>query len=257
MNKAWRAFRRWPIPVQVLAWFFVGLFVLGAVASEKPKSTGSPTNPTTPRPPSRTAPPSAAPTDASNGASVGSITDGDTLRLADGTRIRLIGIDTPDTGRCYAVEAAAWLSQLVPPGTALRLVYDVQRQDRYGRDLAYIYRAGDGLFVNRAMASDGYAQQLTVPPNVAHAEAFRVAVAGARTANRGLWAGCPTGAAFAAPTAAPSARPSEVPAVTTGAATTYSNCTEALAAGVAPIQRGQPGYSSKLDRDDDGIACET
>lgn len=36
----------------------------------------------------------------------------------------------------------------------------------------------------------------------------------------------------------------------------YPNCAAARAAGVAPIRRGQPGYSGKLDRDDDGIACE-
>jgi hypothetical protein len=36
----------------------------------------------------------------------------------------------------------------------------------------------------------------------------------------------------------------------------YENCTAVRAAGAAPIHRGEPGYSSKLDRDDDGIACE-
>ncbi|WP_242915642.1 MULTISPECIES: excalibur calcium-binding domain-containing protein [Brevundimonas] len=36
----------------------------------------------------------------------------------------------------------------------------------------------------------------------------------------------------------------------------YANCSEARAAGAAPIRRGQPGYGSHLDRDGDGIACE-
>lgn len=37
----------------------------------------------------------------------------------------------------------------------------------------------------------------------------------------------------------------------------YKNCTEARAAGAAPLYRGEPGYRSALDRDDDGVACET
>ncbi len=40
------------------------------------------------------------------------------------------------------------------------------------------------------------------------------------------------------------------------AGATYANCSEAEAAGAAPISRGEPGYSSRLDRDNDGIACE-
>ncbi|MGH9185666.1 MAG: thermonuclease family protein [Acidimicrobiales bacterium] len=135
---------------------------------------------------------------------VESITDGDTLRVQGGTRVRLIGIDTPElagTGECYAVEAATHLSELTPPGTPVRLVADVGRTDRYGRTLSYVYRLGDGLFVNLAMAADGYAVQLTVPPNVAHVEDISGAVAEARDADRGLWAACP---AAESPVATPS-----------------------------------------------------
>ena len=39
-------------------------------------------------------------------------------------------------------------------------------------------------------------------------------------------------------------------------ATYYPNCSAARAAGVAPLYRGQPGYASTLDRDNDGVACE-
>jgi len=81
---------------------------------------------------------------------VGSITDGDTLRTSDGMRIRLIGMDTPEVGAYYAIEATAHLAELVPVGSAIRLVYDVERLDRYGRTLAYVYRLPDGLFVNLA-----------------------------------------------------------------------------------------------------------
>ena len=64
---------------------------------------------------------------------------------------------------------------------------DAEARDRYGRLLAYIYRAKDNLFVNLALARDGYADVLTYPPNVAHADEFVAAVRDARDANRGLW----------------------------------------------------------------------
>lgn len=123
-------------------------------------------------------------------ATVGSITDGDTFRTADGTRVRLIGVDTPERGDCYFSEASRHLETLIPAGSEVRLAYDVERTDRFGRTLAYVYRLDDDLFVNRAMAEDGYALQLTIAPNVSYAEEFRAAVASARDADRGLWSGC-------------------------------------------------------------------
>ena len=128
-----------------------------------------------------------------------SITDGDTLRIRiEGIeeRVRLIGIDTPETrGRgglreCFGAEATARLKSLLPPGTAVRLERDAEARDRYERLLAYVYRADDDLFVNMAMARDGYAAALTFPPNVTYAEQFRDAAADAREAGRGLWSAC-------------------------------------------------------------------
>jgi micrococcal nuclease len=124
---------------------------------------------------------------------VESITDGDTLRVTGSERVRLIGIDTPEVSggvECFGREATAHLTDLIPPGTPLRLEYDAERTDRYGRTLAYVYRADDGLFVNVAMAADGYAAQLTIPPNVARVDEIGDAVAEARAAGRGLWSAC-------------------------------------------------------------------
>lgn len=125
------------------------------------------------------------------------IVDGDTLYLADlDERLRLIGIDTPETRHpdrgveCFGRRAAAHLADLVPPGTAVRVVFDVERRDRYGRPLGYLYRAEDDRFVNRAMVADGYARVSTVPPNVARAEVLRAAERRARAAGRGLWTAC-------------------------------------------------------------------
>ncbi|MGH9150362.1 MAG: thermonuclease family protein, partial [Acidimicrobiales bacterium] len=79
---------------------------------------------------------------------------------------------------------------LVPAGTPVRLVRDVEARDRYGRLLAYVYRARDDLFVNLALARDGMADLLTIAPNVAHRDALAAAAAEARRADRGLWARC-------------------------------------------------------------------
>ena len=134
-------------------------------------------------------------------AAVEEVVDGDTLavRLDGGRRerVRLLGIDTPESVKrdtpveCFAREAAARLRALLPGGTPVRLVRDVEERDRYGRLLAYVYRQPDGLFVNLDLVRGGYAQLLTYPPNVAHAEELRRAAADARRARRGLWGSCP------------------------------------------------------------------
>jgi micrococcal nuclease len=136
-------------------------------------------------------------------ATVVRVVDGDTIRARlDGggeEPVRLIGIDTPETKdprkpvQCYGREAAARTAALLPRGTRVRLERDVEARDRYGRLLAYVFRASDGLFVNLALAREGYAQVLTIPPNVAHAEEFVAAVREAREAGRGLWSACSRG----------------------------------------------------------------
>lgn len=123
---------------------------------------------------------------------VTSITDGDTFRAGD-ERVRLIGIDTPEISggvECYGHEASDALAALIPVGTEVRLVTDVEPVDRYDRTLAYVYRTSDGLHVNLRMAADGFASPLTVPPNVAHAEDFVAAAGEARDAGLGLWSAC-------------------------------------------------------------------
>jgi micrococcal nuclease len=126
------------------------------------------------------------------------VVDGDTVRvrLAGGTeRVRLIGIDTPETVKpdtpvqCYGRAASAEAHRLLD-GRDVRLVADVESRDRYGRLLAYVYRRPDMLFVNAELARRGFARQLTVPPNVRHADEFRRLVAEARAAGRGLWRAC-------------------------------------------------------------------
>jgi micrococcal nuclease len=126
-----------------------------------------------------------------------SITDGDTIRvqLASGReeRVRYIGVDTPelahfgDPDECFGARATAYNARLVG-GRTVRLVRDVEPRDRYGRLLAYVY-AGR-TFVNAELVRAGYAQVLTVPPNVRFADRFRRLAAAARSAGSGLWSAC-------------------------------------------------------------------
>lgn len=119
---------------------------------------------------------------------VASITDGDTLVCEGGTRVRLLLIDTPemDQGE-FGRQARRELVKLAPPGTHLRLEGDVERRDRYGRSLAYLYTP-DGRMLNEEMARAGFALTLVYPPNVKHVERIRDAVDAARESGAGLWA---------------------------------------------------------------------
>src|SRR3954453_13739578 len=126
------------------------------------------------------------------------VVDGDTIRVRLGgreERVRYIGVDTPETVKpgtpvqCFGRAASAYNKRLVR-GRSFRLVFDAERRDRYGRLLAYVYRGPDGLFVNAELVRRGFAQTLTIPPNVAHAAELRALAGRARRDGRGLWAAC-------------------------------------------------------------------
>jgi micrococcal nuclease len=132
------------------------------------------------------------------------VVDGDTIvvrftRTDTEEHVRLIGIDTPETKKpntpveCFGKEASLHMVGLLAPKSALRIVRDAEARDRYGRLLAYVYRGRDGLFVNLAMARDGFAAPLTIPPNVAHADEIVAAANAAQRADAGLWARCTSG----------------------------------------------------------------
>jgi len=115
------------------------------------------------------------------------IRDGDTLRCADGQRVRLLMIDAPELGQGASGEAAGdALRALAPPGTRVRLETDVRERDQFERILAYAWLP-DGRMVNEEMARSGYAVALVYPPNVRHAGRIRAAVRQARADRRGLW----------------------------------------------------------------------
>lgn len=141
--------------------------------------------------------------DGGGGAGVGvgrvvKVVDGDTIHVQLGDtreKVRYIGIDTPETKdprkpvQCYGQRASDFNEQLVG-GESVRLVLDVQARDRYGRLLAYVYRVRDDLFVNAELARLGYAQPLTIAPDVRYAERFAALAREAREQGRGLWSAC-------------------------------------------------------------------
>ena len=128
-----------------------------------------------------------------------SVVDGDTIDvniIGHRERVRLIGIDTPETKKpntpiqCYGPEATKFTKSLLPSDTPLHLERDVVARDDFGRMLAYVYVAGDGEFVNMTIIGKGFARPLTIPPNTAHANEFIEAARVAQADNIGLWARC-------------------------------------------------------------------
>jgi micrococcal nuclease len=116
-------------------------------------------------------------------------TDGDTLWLSGIGKVRLIGVDTPEVYfevECFGREASAFVERTVPLGTEVRYQLGVEERDRYGRALAYVWLR-DGRFLNRLLVARGYAQPLTVPPNVEYEDLFVRVARRAREAGRGLW----------------------------------------------------------------------
>ena len=116
------------------------------------------------------------------------VIDGDTIDvLIDGeeSRVRYIGIDTPERGQPFYQQATDFNRQLVADQTII-LVKDVSDTDRYGRLLRYIYLP-DGTFVNAELIASGNARLVTYPPDVAFVEQFKSLQQQARSAERGLW----------------------------------------------------------------------
>lgn len=125
------------------------------------------------------------------------VVDGDTVAVSLAgrrERVRYIGVDTPESVRpgfpveCFGKRAGELNRRLVA-GRTVRLRFDRERRDRYGRLLAYVYAGG--VFVNAELIRRGYATALAIAPNDSRAGLFRRLEDGARRAGRGLWSRCP------------------------------------------------------------------
>jgi micrococcal nuclease len=117
-----------------------------------------------------------------------SVHDGDTITVSLNGRkekVRLIGIDAPELAQePWGMQSQGTLERLVK-GRLVRLETDIKERDQYGRLLAYVYV--DDTFVNAELVRQGQAVLYTVPPNVAHVEAYRVAQEEAQETARGVW----------------------------------------------------------------------
>ena len=127
------------------------------------------------------------------------VVDGDTVDIdinGNTERVRLIGVNTPETKHptkpieCFGPEASAYLTQLLPKGTHVRIERDIEARDRYGRMLLYLYRESDNLFINLDLVLRGYGTPMSIEPNTFHRNDFVRAAAQAEAANVGLWKAC-------------------------------------------------------------------
>jgi len=140
------------------------------------------------------------------------VIDAATLKLTNGEMVRLIGIKTPDDDK-MGQEATEFVKSLLKERQEVRLEFDVQERDKYGRLLAYVfYGLGYSLkdrvslivphyyhlmddrkdeeytvFINATIIKAGYATPMTIPPNVKYAELFQKLYEEARRERRGLW----------------------------------------------------------------------
>jgi endonuclease YncB( thermonuclease family) len=215
-----RRFEAWPNRLKLTTFLLVGILI-GSVLSSlgdpgptkaeadpissanvSPSPSPSPTETTTPSPspsPTQTASPSPSPrpkTDGTN-ATVSRVVDGDTIETdfrGSIIDIRLIGVDTPETVHpsepieCYGPAASKFTTRALE-GERVRLEFDVERQDRYGRTLAYVWL--NGKLFNQRLVRAGFANVSTFPPNVKYVASEAVGVVAAEVAAEGTATGLP------------------------------------------------------------------
>jgi micrococcal nuclease len=119
------------------------------------------------------------------------VADGDTIILEDGKLIRYMGIDAPEidhktnTAEPYGFISREFNKNLVLSGK-LRLEFDQRMQDRYGRQLAYVFLE-NGVFVNQALIENGYAFYLYQSANLKYHDLFIKKQQEAMAAKKGIW----------------------------------------------------------------------
>lgn len=200
-----------------------------------------------------------------------SVYDGDTLTVADGERVRLLQIDTPElgSGECYSRAARTALLRLAPPGSAVALEADprLDQVDRYGRLLSYVWRGS--VNVNLALVREGAATPYFYRGEKGkYAAALLAAAREAKAKKRGLWGACPgtrldpsapatTGQS--GPATRTRARPGSCdPNYTGGCVPPYPpdvDCADLRALGIGPV-RVIGTDVHHLDGDGDGWGCE-
>jgi micrococcal nuclease len=122
---------------------------------------------------------------------VKTVIDGDTIELNDGEKVRYIGIDAPEfqsskkNAEKFAEEAFQANRKIVE-NRKVKLEFDVEQRDQYGRLLAYVYTE-DGIMVNEWLVANGYAKTVVFPPNVRYVDRFKNLEKEAQKQKIGLW----------------------------------------------------------------------
>lgn len=122
------------------------------------------------------------------------VVDGDTFQTQEGDKVRLIGVNTPETVKpdspveAYGKEASDFTKSKLS-GKQVYMYADAGDADKYGRKLRYVFVKGDAVMVNEQLVSEGYANAMTIPPNVMFKDKFVKLEREARSAKKGLWAG--------------------------------------------------------------------
>jgi micrococcal nuclease len=125
-------------------------------------------------------------------ATVSRVIDGDTIELEGGERVRYLMVNTPETtggkNECYGSNAVQFNMDLVV-GKDVELRYDVEREDQFGRTLAYV--TVDGMEVNRLILERGFGCLLHIPPNGDdRLDEFKMLEQTAKLSMKGLWGAC-------------------------------------------------------------------
>jgi micrococcal nuclease len=178
------------------------------------------------------------------------VVDGDTIVLDGNEKVRLIGIDSPELNDSRATvrqlaEKCYEFARSIIEGRRVRLEYDQDRVDKYGRTLAYIYLE-NGTFINAEMVKQGFAYAYVKYP-FKHMDDFRRYEQEARQNSRGLWAGGIGGSEAIEKTASPASVDSKTIVYITRSGTKYhtENC-RSLSKSKIPITLGeaiQKGYT--------------
>lgn len=206
---------------------------------------------------------------ATAGLTAARVIDGDTIVTSAGDTVRLAGIDTPERGQCGYSEATANLRRTLAGNTLVLTKAGLTDRDRYGRLIRYVdvgeQDAGMGQIMGgfaraRYDSRDGYGRHPRQDDYVA-ADAATPSICAASPTTPGAESTAAAKTAAAPAASATATRETTEPATETeppetGKTTPYANCTEVREAGAAPLHRGDPGYSTRLDRDGDGTACE-
>lgn len=179
--------RRWLSVLVVLAAIVGAIWLVAKVSGEEAAPAGSGGTGTA----AGSAPAIAMPSGARPEA-VGYVHDGDTVFLDDGTKVRLLGVDTPEVGEhleCYGEEARELLRRWLPQGTRVYVVADVRPLDQYGRSLLFLF-LDDGTLVNLELIEQGAAEAVVLEPNVLWADELEAAEDRAQAAGAGMWGAC-------------------------------------------------------------------